>query len=130
MPVLVILPLLAMLAAAWLGATAAQPLRRHPWALVCGGVWTAVVLTTAATTHDRDVSTTDFVEGLALAAAAMGVFPYFVYYWLGRALTRHRTVLAAGFVVSVAPLYFYLFLVEIWTLSLTHCPPNAYECPL
>jgi hypothetical protein len=52
------------------------------------------------------------------------------YYGLGRALPGHRIALALLFVVSLAPLAFYLFLSLVFTWELVQCPPDAYECPL
>ena len=81
-------------------------------------------------THDPDVGTSDFVLGLVLGTAAIGLLPGAAFYWLGRALGARPGFLIAVWLLTQRPLAFYIFVALIFAVGLTHCPPDAYECPL
>ena len=47
----------------------------------------------------------------------------------GRVLVRHLVVLGLVCGASAVPVGFYFLIGWILTLGLTHCLPDAYECP-
>ena len=60
----------------------------------------------------------------------VGALPVYVFFWLGRALARHLVVLGLVCAASAVPVGFYFLIGWILTLGVTHCPPDAYECPV
>ena len=81
-------------------------------------VASAVVAVLAATTHRHGVSTTDLIAGSVGAGMMLGALPACSLGWGARSCAA-----------SAVPVGYY-YLGWILTLSLTNCPPDAYECPV
>ncbi|SRR5581483_8422989 len=70
------------------------------------------------------------IAGVAIAAVFVAILPLIAYYELGRAMLGHRVVLAVLWLLSLVPLYFYLFFAWLAVAAKVSCPPGAYECPV
>ena len=104
----------------------------RPWRapLIGALLATVVVGVLAATTHRHGVSVTDLIKGSVGAGVMLGALPVCVYFALGRALAGHFVVLGLVCAASVVPVGYYYLIGWIVTLAFTHCPPDAYECPV
>ena len=89
-----------------------------------------VVGVLAATTHAHGVSVADLIAGSVGAGMMLGAVPVCVFFGLGRALARHLVVLPLVCAASAVPVGYYFLIGWLFTLALTACPPDAYECPV
>jgi hypothetical protein len=75
----------------------------------------------------------DVTDGRALAGAVIAVLgsalPLSVYHLAGRHIKR-PVVLAACWLISLIPLYYYSFFVGLAVAAYTQCAPGQYECPI
>ena len=128
---LFVIPLSFPLIAAVAGVLTRETERPHRQVLLAAVAAAIFVAALAADTHAHGVSTEDYLTGMVAAGLVLGGLPVCAYFVLGRGLSSHPVVLGA-IVVLTAPLvlYFVYFFGWLVTLSLTHCPPDAYECPL
>ena len=126
-----LLPLSFPLIAVVAGAMSRRTERPYGVPLIVGALvaW-AVVGVLAATTHAHGVSTTDLIAGSVGAGMMLGALTVCVFFGLGRALARHLVVLGLVCAASAVPVGYYYLIGWILTLSVTHCPPDAYECPV
>ena len=129
---LFLLPLSFPLIAVVAGVMSRRPERRLYGVPLIGGALFAwiVVGVMAATTHRHGVSTIDLIGGSVVSGMMLGALPVCVFFWVGRALAGHLIVLGLICAASAVPVGFYYFIGWILTLDLTHCPPDAYECPV
>jgi hypothetical protein len=127
---IVLVPLTVVVAACLAGVARAD--RDLPdWrALLCTLAVTVAAGVLISTWRDPEVDGDTFAVGVLIGSVLLGGAPVLAYYRLGRALAGHRIVLTVLFLLSLAPLGFYLFMVLLFTLGAVHCPPDAYECPL
>ena len=94
------------------------------------GVAAILVFAWLASTKEPDVPTSEFVTGLVLGTLAIGALPAAGYYALGRVLGGRPGWLVVAWLATQVPLVFYLFVAALFSLSMTHCGPDAYECPI
>ena len=128
---LFLLPLSFPLIAVVAGAMSRRPERPYGVPLIVGALIAWVVVgVMAATTHRHGVSAIDLIAGSVGAGMMLGALPVCVFFWLGRALARHLVVLGLVCAASAVPVGFYFLIGWILTLGITHCPPDAYECPV
>ena len=104
--------------------------RFGPLGMLAVGVLTVLVVVWLAASHEPDVPDSEFAQGLVLGTVGIGFLPAVGYYALGRGLGERRVVLAVIWLGTQVPLAFYLFAALVITLGMTHCGPDAYECPL
>jgi hypothetical protein len=93
------------------------------------GVAALLAFAWLASTREPDVPSSEFIAGLVLGTLAIAVLPAAGYYALGRSLGGRPGWLVGVWLVTQAPLAFYLFVAAIYSLEMTHCGPEAYECP-
>jgi hypothetical protein len=78
--------------------------------------------------HDPEVAGSEALGGALLALVGLGL-PILGYYSLGYFVKR-GWVVGVAWLISLAPLAMYGFVVGLMVISKTQCPPDAYECPL
>ena len=128
---LYLLPLSFPLIAVVAGAISRRAERPYGAQLVVGALLASVVVgVLVATTHKHGVSVADLIAGSVGAGIMLGAVPVCVFFGLGRALARHLVVLPLVCAASAVPVGYYFLIGWIFTLAVTHCPPDAYECPV
>ena len=75
-----------------------------------------------------DVSAGRALGGASIAALASSVV-LSLYHLAGRHIQR-PLLLAAGWLASLIPLYYFYFILAIATARYTQCAPGQYECPV
>ena len=126
----VVAPALVSLVPTLAGILERTRARAGPGGVLAGMLISVPVVVLLVDSHARGVSTSDFILGLLLGTVFIGLLPAFLYYNLGQGMAGRLGWLALVWLLSQVPLWFYVFFLVIATLDLTHCPPDAYECPL
>ncbi|HET6867069.1 MAG TPA: hypothetical protein VFH80_14205 [Solirubrobacteraceae bacterium] len=111
-------------AAISVGRAAAQ--RRIPAALAA--LISITVGSLAYVGRALEVSSGQALHGAVIAALASAI-ALGLYWFLGIVIRRLVTLFGV-WVLSLMPLYFYVFLAWIMVARYTQCGPQAYECPL
>ncbi|CAA9476224.1 MAG: hypothetical protein AVDCRST_MAG85-337 [uncultured Solirubrobacteraceae bacterium] len=83
----------------------------------------------AASAREPEAARIEVFQGILLAAFGLTALPLLAYYALGR-FVEGRAILAAAWLLSLAPLGVGLFFGWWWTLDLIACPYGSSECPL
>jgi hypothetical protein len=108
--------------------------RAHPgWTRVALALLLVATMLTlgvvAANGRDPDVTSGDFILGVAIAVVAMGAIPIVFSATLGYVIRNPIVVALVWFVFAIA-LGFYLVIGALIVAELVSCPEDAYECPL
>lgn len=93
------------------------------------GIWSFFLLVVFIQSHERGVSTANFIGGIAFGLLLMGLLPFIGFYSLGRALTNGWIAIVAWAALLV-PLYFFFLYVGLGVFAAISCPAGAYECPV
>jgi hypothetical protein len=127
---LLILPGLACVFAAFCGAMGRREGWNDRWTVAGGVAWVAAVVIFAYGARGEGVRDAAFLQGLGLAAVALGLVPYLAYFALGHVLARYPVVLTAVGALLFFGVVFYLFIAWFLVARLVACGPDAYECPV